>query len=276
MTPRSNTGYEISNDFALIPTSKPIYKIKSLKVFFQLHWMHIAGSGFVDQEILPYDIIPEHYYNNELLEHVYEKTLYDILPNTNGSTTINGETVWGKGKAFKYTQGQKNIEGITNVPDSPGFWNPTVQAFKKILEDRYVGTGIVLEQRLEKFIKPEYLSAARTILHNLGYVEENLGGGVRKGFDIINLNSDNLPNIRFKIEYIPFIDTNLFTYRERKDTTFNEVPSFQYYNQQANVLDNEVLGEIHDQVIKKGSGSGVSVTYLHKKQSNFLTIGSRI
>ena len=66
------------------------------------------------------------------------------------------------------------------MPESPGFWNPTDQAYKKILGDRYLGTLISLEQRLQAFIKPEYLSAARTILHNLGYVEEDLGGEKRK------------------------------------------------------------------------------------------------
>ena len=37
MTPRSDTGFEISNNHAMLQTSKPIYKIHDLRVFFQLN-----------------------------------------------------------------------------------------------------------------------------------------------------------------------------------------------------------------------------------------------
>ena len=36
ITPRSSSNFEISNDFGMIPTTRPIYKMYDLEVFFQL------------------------------------------------------------------------------------------------------------------------------------------------------------------------------------------------------------------------------------------------
>lgn len=252
----------------MIPTSRPIYKVHDLRVHFQLHWMHLHSQGMIDEAILPYDILPEHFYKNSLIDYVFEKQLYDILPNTQG---VNAEE---KGNAFSYTQGEKNINNLTHVADSPGFWNPSTQAFASILS-KFSGTHIQLYNRLENFIVPEHLQEARDILASHGYVEDpNPPTGTQKGFDIANLNAGSLQDIRFKIKYTPLNDINLFTYKERKDQS--EIKSFQFHNQQADVLDSKVLGEIHDKIIQRGSGASRSIVYIHDSFDEILPIGCQI
>jgi hypothetical protein len=85
--------------------------------------------------------------------------------------------------------------------------------------------------------------------------------------------SDNIFELRFSLEYQPLIEMELFTFRERKED--DELTTFQFYNQDANVVSNEVLGDLHDKVIKKGSGSNMIETYLHKNISDRLPIHER-
>lgn len=74
---------------------------------------------------------------------------------------------------------------------------------------------------------------------------------------------------------MPYIDTNIFTYRERYDGA-DEIVTQQYYNQSATVISHEVLGELHDKVIRRGSGSGVDHTLLHKSWADTPSVGKRI
>lgn len=80
--------------------------------------------------------------------------------------------------------------------------------------------------------------------------------------------------LQFRVTYTPYISTNIFTYRERYDSP-DEVQSYLTYNQTANVIDRDVLADLHDKVIKRGSGSGLDYTFLHKDAADLPTIGKR-
>ena len=221
---------------------------------------------------MPYDIIPEHWYKNSLIDYVYEKELYDLLPNTQG---VNDEE---KGRALYYTQGETGIYGLTHVAEQPGFWNPSTQTIVELL-DGLRGTGLTLDERLQAFIKPEYLAEATAFFDSMGYYQtdnpQSVGGQYSgwMGFDIVNLNQDVVKDMRFRVKYQPLYNVNLFTYRERD--LEEEVITFQYHNQQSNVIDSKVLGEIHDKIIERGSGIGKTLNYLHKDHTTIIPLGAR-
>lgn len=81
-------------------------------------------------------------------------------------------------------------------------------------------------------------------------------------------------DMQFQIEYIPVIETNIYTYRERKTDFLEEITS-QTYNQQANVVSSGVLGELVDKVSKSNSGNDQKYSFIHKDASELLTIGKR-
>ena len=81
-------------------------------------------------------------------------------------------------------------------------------------------------------------------------------------------------DFRFKIEYIPYTETNLFTYRERKLNESEELTT-QNYNPQANVISSDVLGELHDKVSKSNTGSQKQQSYIHRDMDEKLKIGYR-
>lgn len=186
-------------------------------------------------------------------------------------------TVNGKGSSLYYKQGEQNIEGLTNIPDGRGFWDPQMQAWARIWRNKktlWLASGLPIWERLNYFIKPEYLEEVRTTLSNLGYVERQKVDD-NAGFDIKVDEQENVFNLQFRVEYVPYINTNIYTYRERHDGD-DEIITQQYYNQSATVISHEVLGELHDKVIRRGSGSGVDHTLLHKSWADVPSVGKRI
>ena len=127
---------------------------------------------------------------------------------------------------------------------------------------------------MQAFIKPEYLTEARAILESQGYVEDpNPPTGTQKGFTITNHNFETLKDIRFRITYTPLYKLDLYTYRER--IMDDEIPSYQYYNQQSNVIDSDVLAQLHDKVIQRGTGASKTLVLLHKNKDSIIEPGSR-
>ena len=233
--------------------------------------MYITSNAVVESVELPYDIIPEHWYKNSLIDYVYEKELYDLLPNTQG---VEEEE---KGRALYYTQGETGIYGLTHVANQPGFWNPSQQTIKELL-GKFSGTHLLLEERLQAFIKPEFLAEATALFDSMGYYQtddpQSVGGQFagRMGFEVSNLNAETVKDMRFRVEYQPLYSTNLFTYKERQIE--DESITFQYHNQQASVIDSKVLGEIHDKIIERGSGIGKTLNYLHKDHTTIIPLGA--
>ena len=240
--------------------------------FWNLKWLYLTTDAIVESVELPYDIIPEHWYKNSLIDYVYEKELYDLLPNTQG---VEEEE---KGRALYYTQGETGIYGLTHVADQPGFWNPSQQTIRELLE-KFSGTHLSIEERLQAFIKPEFLAEATALFDSMGYYQtddpQSVGGQFagKMGFQVVNLNTGTVKDMRFRVKYQPLYNVNLFTYRERD--LEEEVITFQYHNQQSSVIDSRVLGEIHDKIIERGSGIGKTLNFLHKDHSTIIPLGAR-
>lgn len=145
---------------------------------------------------------------------------------------------------------------------------------------------------IEDYIKPEYVSQAYDLARD--YFISIWGANCKHAvFQMSNrpditdakysasVSSNKGPvhdlevfEFRFKIEYVPYTETNLFTYRERKLNESEELTT-QNYNQQANVISSEVLGELHDKVSKSNAGSQKQQSYIHKNISEKLRVGFR-
>lgn len=80
--------------------------------------------------------------------------------------------------------------------------------------------------------------------------------------------------LQFKIEYTPSMETTIHSNRER-DKFPNEIISQKYYNPTATVIDTKVLAELHDRVLKIGSGITQNLSYLHKSYDSLPRMGRR-
>lgn len=149
-----------------------------------------------------------------------------------------------------------------------------------------------LGTNIEDYIKPEYVSQAYDLARDyfISIWGENCQHAV---FQMSNrpditdakysasVSSNKGPvhdlevfEFRFKIEYVPYTETNLFTYRERKLNESEELTT-QNYNQQANVISSDVLGELHDRISKSNTGSQKQQSYVHKDTDEKLKVGYR-
>lgn len=260
LTPRSPDGFEISGDNLMITTTRPIYKIEKFEI---RRWIRIQcqhGLFVIPESVVPQDAYKEDFFD----DIIYEEGVYNTLENL---------SAYGKkGGAFYYTQGKPNIVGLTYRAPTKWSWNPSKQAWRVICEE-YEGVGAYYETTVAKWIKPEYVELVEEAIaayipssyyhYWLWFREDDIATGVTDPF-----------KLQFRITYTPYISTNIFTYRERYDSA-DEVQSYQTYNQTANVIDRNVLADLHDKVIKRGSGSGLDYTFLHKNAADLPTIGAR-
>ena len=277
ITPRSPDGFEIGADNIMIPTSRPIYKIEDLRL---RQWIWVTNNnwnGSARYTMVPESAIPQEWFKS-LNEFLYEKGVWDTLENI--------EKVGERGGTIYYEQGKPNIQGLTYRVPTRWSWNPKKQSWRLLAIDYLRGTpmGEVEDWRftnLSTLIKPEYVALAEAAAQ-AAWVAEH---GQPNGSAVYRYKSTPtdqglsssfvLPySLQFRITYTPYITTNIFTFRERYDNE-DEVKSFQTYNQTANVIGSEVLADLHDKVIKRGSGSGIDYTFLHKNWTDLPTIGKR-
>ena len=292
ITPRSPDGFEISNDNLLIPTSRPIYKIENLEIPRYL----VIGAFNADTTqyhiiTVPESLIPQSWFRFDInpQDFLYEKSVYDTLPNT--------ANFGARGGSFYYEQGKNNIEGLSSRSPSKYTWFPNSQAFKVVFEEIRQNM-IDLSYTIEvpgRYIKDDFEQQAEVIAVNyweslFGPIAPNLKSfgvsyvpllvghpnqnntsfiGSQNGLD--NVNHDD---ITFRITYIPYTETMLYTYRERK-TNNNELMTTQYYNQQANVVSSSVLAELHDRVSKSNSGSSRDLMFVHRSIDELIPVSHR-
>lgn len=120
VTARSVDDFEIKEDDALIPTSRPINVLDNLYYRFDLEYSVStpeAPGGQIGPFIFKIDRpdIGLEYFKG-LKDFVFEESRYNVLPNTTDivydAQTDSFEV--GKGSALFYTQGQPNIFGLGN------------------------------------------------------------------------------------------------------------------------------------------------------------------
>ena len=291
VTPRSPDGFEISNDNLLIPTSRPIYKIQNLEIPRYLVIGAFNASGTIYRVYtVPESLIPQSWFRFDInaQDFLYEKSVYDTLPNT--------AEYGARGGSFYYEQGKNNIEGLSSRSPSKYSWFPNTQAFKVVFEkirSEMVDDSYTTESP-GRFIKDEFEQQAEAIA--IQYWENVIGPIapllVRFGMSYVplppghpNQSDQNLittlngtnndyDEVGFRITYVPFTQTVLYTYRERKANS-DELITTQYYNQQANVVSSSVLAELHDRVSKSNSGSSRDLMFVHRSFDEMIPVSYR-
>lgn len=82
---------------------------------------------------------------------------------------------------------------------------------------------------------------------------------------------------QFRIEYFPFVETNIKSFLPYNDADSNtEVISQQYFNQQDNVVSINSLEELHRRVINRGRGSTETLTFLDRTMDVIPDLGTKI
>lgn len=274
LTPRSASNYEISNNDAMLHTSRPIYKVEMLEVesWFTVAAKISSANAFIFESV-PANIIPRDWL---IPFPLYEKTVWDSLENT----VVFGQ----KGASLSYVQGEPGIFNFGTVAPTAWNWSPNSQAWLEIV-NYFRDT----QTTLSNFIKPEFISQAQTLALDY-WISRNgaydTGTPPRFGvsFEFLETQSplNNLIpavslsfNLRFRIKYTPYIETNILTYRERKTNTVEKITT-QYYNQQANVISSDVLAELHDKVSKSNTGNEVNISFLNKSFSDRIRVGYKV
>jgi hypothetical protein len=79
--------------------------------------------------------------------------------------------------------------------------------------------------------------------------------------------------LRFKVRYTPYINTKIFTYKERKEADDPTHQTMMFYNQSANTISDETLAELHDKVIKRGNAPTQTIKQLHKQLNEIPFLG---
>ena len=300
MTVRSPDSGAIKSDDAMLVTSKPIYKVLGFDIERFLYVFCLTNGGYENNRkwtAVPLSIIPREWYKeltttfNAGTPEEYKQGL--LVEEAIYNTLENKETAFKRGGSFYYTQGKPNIVGLTYRAPARWSWAPSQQSWKVVMD--YVFPKFLTASsgtNIEDHIKPEYISEAYDLARDYFisiYGEDckhaifqmsNRPDITNAGYnDRVSSNKNALSTVpifefRFKIEYVPYTETNLFTYRERKLNTSEELTT-QNYNQQANVISSDVLGELHDRVSKSNTGSQKQQSYIHKDTDEKLEVGFR-
>ena len=277
LTPRSADNYAISNDSAIIPTNRPIYKVENLEF---ARWIAVARipSGQTTRKwvVVPYELIATEWYIKQTKDFLFEESVWNSKENI--------EEFGQRGGSFYYKQGEPHIQNLGYRSPTRWTWNPAEQSWIVILKE--LSSNFVPKITLSEWIKASFISTAENIAKN--YWESVYGTPSNSEcYYTMTFNDENeligelpdtssitLPELRFRITYTPYTDTMISTYRERKDNT-EELFTSQFYNQQANVISSDVLGELHDRVSKSNSGNEQNLIYLHNSYDEVLSSGYR-
>jgi hypothetical protein len=86
----------------------------------------------------------------------------------------------------------------------------------------------------------------------------------------------NFGNLQARVVYTPYINTKLFTFKERKETDDPTHITTTFYNQSANTISDDVLAELHDKVIKRGNAPTETIKMRYSNPSSAFGIGRRV
>lgn len=290
LTPRSIGTTDIKSDSASLKLARPIYKVEKLGVIPYAYISKVLPGqtttthsiAFVKLESIPNaDLWFDGLREVDITESLYEKSAYDLLPNTDE----------GKGSALFYEQNTNQILGFSNIPETwSTFWAPQDQAIRQVLRDKFNGTTTPT-------VNPAYAADFQTYMINRWNAVYNplspgsfttagiVGGDLFGTTDStgtytltksgiigdallvkpISQDQDqsSIVSGRYRVVYTPYINTKLFTYKERKETTDPTHETTMFYNQSANTIADDTLAELHDKVIKRGNAPTQTIKKLH-------------
>jgi hypothetical protein len=90
------------------------------------------------------------------------------------------------------------------------------------------------------------------------------------------IQTTNVGDIQARVVYTPYINTKLFTYKERKETDDPTHITTTFYNQSANTVADDVLAELHDKVIKRGNAPTETIKMRYSNPNTTIPIGRRV
>lgn len=310
MTTRSPGNATIKNDSAIIKLNRPIYKVEGLylKPTMLYAVRTISGAGYVFTGIY----IGVKNSNKtwltgngfEITKYLYEKQLYDLKPNTEAGKGTSFYYEQGKNTI-------EGLTHIAETWSS--FFQPVKQAFRNVLltvnyepqEIAFTTAGLasfLAEARAE--YENEYGVDPTTISNGVevyGFAAEgyfrmlsdlgtfsfsranqtngtlyplptntNIDGATSPNAYITEI---NLHSLRVKVKYTPYINTKIFTYKERKETGDPVHETTMFYNQSANTIADDTLAELHDKVIKRGNAPTQTIKKLHSSLGTIPGLG---
>lgn len=288
LSPRSPNNVDIMPDAAIIKTSRPIYKIEDVVIRAKVVYGRLVDGTPLGISIPIEDMPAEWFDELKLNDFLREKSLYDTLPNTDA----------GKGSSVFYEQGKTDIKGLTSIPETwSSFWAPKKHALSKIFLD-------ILDLNFQ--VKPAYYAAfiayaeTQWNIKNPGVPSSPMTAGTEHylapfGHQFTDIGYEGVRNVpfnkvnwstltttafdvvasNFRIKYTPYINTKLFTYKERKESE-PQYQSTMYYNQSANVVSDDMLAELHDKVSKRGSGTTLTEKLIHTNLNQLIDLGTRV
>jgi hypothetical protein len=119
ISPRSQSGNLISQDEAMIPTTRPIYQLNRADMRLELSYLRKDGTN--DDYTIKIDLetLPQEWFHS-FTEFIYEEGLYNIKEN-NTDVIYDEESdqfLPNQGIALYYIQGSANIFGLGGVAPS--------------------------------------------------------------------------------------------------------------------------------------------------------------
>jgi hypothetical protein len=318
ISPRSLDGFAISNDDAVLPTTKPINNFYELYLRSGVRFTIVLTNNqnvtirrsFDELENDPAFGFTKFF--TGLKDFVFEESVYQTLENTNEITYDNtkppGERfTLGRGAALFYKQGERNINGLGNRAPSRFSLFPTKQAIQEIIAfyaDDAFATGqgtypnfpnlrvqpFLVEENIQALLfrlTSELLNETSTdpslLTDNIiiRFIGPKLGPSGPKNFPEENTalleTTGKTKDLEFRIEYDPFVETNIRSYLPFKEiNSHTEMQSGQYFNQQNNVVSIKALEELQQRVINRGRGQTEILTYLGRTFDELPDLGTKV
>lgn len=297
-TVRSEDGFEISNDNLMIETSRDIVSVEDIRIELDVYGI---GAGTPIQKI-PRDIIPSHLLYNSIVvdeagvvlgendvkeRFVVEKSVYDVLKES--------ETPDGKGAKIYFETGKRHIRGLSQRAPTKISWFPKRQAIANIIIDSFTGQEgeLTTKQIFWDEFQPQFEHYRERAFRYIKGIPDDreMTPTERANFDLFALfttaadvNTDNvnpsgaslknLMNLSVQVHYKPYLDTKIYTHRERSSREGTSI-STQTHNQITNTTSNLLYGELLDRISRANSGFDKTIRYMIKDSDSILDIGTR-
>lgn len=303
---RSPDGIRITNDNAIIPTTRPIDRLERLDIRFLVDYRPtLVIDGMLASPNVYWfdsDIIGQEFFR-DFGDFVFEESRYDVLPDTN-QIEYDLETdsyEIGKGSALFFTQGQKNIYGLGGI--APARWSlfPNRQSILEVLtfltgspaDEIYpefpnvaVSSAFIKRDKIQPLLNKlldlikeiegtQDIVVTEHVLRPVPYEDgKHMTQDLAGPFTGIQWNT---PDVQSRVQYRPYINTDIISFSPVQSADqADEITSVQYYNQQNNDVDSRALAELHDKVIKRGRGNNLIYTLLNKDYDELIDVGKRV
>ena len=213
ITPRTEQMYvQITEGNMLIPTLRPIYTVDKIE------WLQNAGGTLKAWDITPW-LFENSVYNSQL-------------------SSYDGQYPYAKAYAIKYTQGEKNITGLTFKAEHPVSSAFNNYAILNILRAATGDDGLTIEQATGS------------------------AGAYKEG---------GYPQLCFRVTYTPMYQARV----GQTKINYKEYPTkaAMIYNQQSNVVDSRAYGENLKGVAARFGNAEKSYTYHFSRLSQIPKAG---